>query len=377
MLQGPPPIITYKPGQTVRLRCLAKGYPTYEWYVNDVHIRPSAQYSVVETPRGASVLAIQTMHNDQPCSVQCWCKNRAGTSFSNATLLRPAVLRHADSVGQTGEIAQSVYEGRPLILPCAHATSVPRAVVTWYTVTCHRCVNPKRRHIRTSRRIAIDDNGGLVFANVQLSDAQKDRMYKCDIYNTVLRESIGGSYRLSLNTTTGNKKLKFYLHELRFADIRYEDEGYYQCRAYNRLGRSRPAVIFLSVQSLPTVIHRPINVNITPEGTAVFLCSGRANPAAKTVWYINGRRLRDVFVSSTTNGSVAVAEHGATIFVRHNLPTTTSTPHSMTEPATTNGTLGQPVAPVWTTDIPPDKEAAIKFIRDYSLPGLGKQEGLS
>ena len=49
-------------------------------------------------------------------------------------------------------------------------------------------------YITTIINVLCFSTGGLVFANVQLSDAQKGRMYKCDIYNTVLRESIGGSY---------------------------------------------------------------------------------------------------------------------------------------------------------------------------------------
>jgi len=62
----------------------------YEWYADDVRIQASDKYDVVDTARGASVLTIRTDHIDQSTNVQCWCRNEAGTAFSNVTTLRPA-----------------------------------------------------------------------------------------------------------------------------------------------------------------------------------------------------------------------------------------------------------------------------------------------
>jgi len=48
--------------------------------------------------------------------------------------------------------------------------------------------------ITAGKHVLCSLPGGLVFAHVQMSDAQNGQLYKCDMYNSVLRESIGGSY---------------------------------------------------------------------------------------------------------------------------------------------------------------------------------------
>ena len=54
-----------------------------------------------------------------------------------------------------------VMEGDPVMLPCNHVISIPKATFTWYTVSCLIGCHDNRL-VETNDRITMDENGTLL-----------------------------------------------------------------------------------------------------------------------------------------------------------------------------------------------------------------------
>lgn len=354
-----PPTITKSPVKykvfrfedEITLECEASGSPApqYEWFKNDVVLSiPGISGNLHQVKEGT--LRIKPATSLDEGYYQCKAFNQYGTSVSNVSYLRRAVLEHF--TGSTGETFESgfIEEGQPFSFDCNKAKVFPRPLFSWALAKKEVDAGPQDGSqgtvIPTSKRIQVDEHGNLHFAYVIKADAPKDLVYKCNMYNPHLDVMMGGSYsRLKVKSSTKPGKLDSqpikgfssnspvvalegknvsircffsgypepeiswtrhgrpiaserhvigsYNTDLTIRKVNRSDGGSYVCSATNPSG-SNSASIVVEVQAAP-VFHsmrdQPHNRNVTEGNDVTIYCRAYADPSASVVWYRNGKEI--------------------------------------------------------------------------------------
>jgi hypothetical protein len=339
--EGPERYYIFQTDATVILPCKASGIPvpTYTWTKNDHDLDKNIN-NIIWTP-GEGTIKIVNAGSLDVGEYRCFASNQWGTAMSVKAELERATLGtypvQAPIKPYNGD------PGGPMKLTCDSIKSVPTPGYSWVIYEEAKGKEDPGKAVQRSKRVQMDDEGHLYFANLQSQDAEPGYIYKCNVYNPELQLTLGGSFsRITLSGGTGGfspplvqtktptpyialrgkeAKLKcifsgnptpniswkrqgaslpfgrYFIEDegttLKITDVEQGDEGRYLCDAENAQGQ-RTQEIDMKVEAEPVFVRdqdKPMSLNITEGGTAVFTCRADAIPAAVSQWYINGEKL--------------------------------------------------------------------------------------
>jgi receptor-type tyrosine-protein phosphatase zeta len=320
------------------LPCKASGepQPVYKWYVNgkEVNVNLGNIHMSPDPKDGSLTINPAVVLNEG--FYQCKASNPYGLSMSNVARLQQAALLMIPS---TDVRTYPVTEGESLQIQCnPPQSSVPKPSFSWATVKDTVDASPKK--YETNKRVQMHMDGHLLFAYIEKEDDQNGKLFKCNAFNAYTDTLAGGSYSQIIvkpNANAPNKEpsimyatpdgtvallggnliLKCFFGakpaakmswkklganpaiapgryefqedetEVHIRDIRWDDEGSYECQGHNSQGSSKHH-IYIQVHSVPSFIERPQNSNATEDDDKVFTCKADGVPPPNIQWYING-----------------------------------------------------------------------------------------
>ncbi|KAL5013687.1 hypothetical protein ScPMuIL_007957 [Solemya velum] len=327
----------FKPGDSIVLDCNADGYPApqYSWKKNDMVLDTSGFESRIWMATETGRLSITNLKHEDGGFYQCLAENQYGVSISNITFIQAAFFRDPASY------PDMIYEpklGDSFVLQCLAASSYPPPDISWVRESLGN-LTP----VRYDNRVTIGQDGNLIITNIVEEDRQDDRPYICKQENRYLQKTVHGRRNyirpvLGLEKTRpvtllsrsqsvvlgllgevfrmkcvfgGNptpdvswEKLngnfserhhfESYGQELVISDLLFSDAGDYECRGFNLQSVSVSSRISLTVESRPSWVQQPHDIQSVPGATVTFICQAGGTPSPQIVWFINGVRLEDV-----------------------------------------------------------------------------------
>ncbi|ELU03425.1 hypothetical protein CAPTEDRAFT_124498, partial [Capitella teleta] len=342
---NPDTVIVYMSGELVVLTCEAEGtpQPAIRWNHNNAPLDENRANIIRPDESKGTIVIEQATALDQGL-YQCIAENQYGKAVSDITTLRRATM---GSIPPKEEQIYTKDQGSALKIPCEAIKCFPPCVYDWALVQDRFDQNPTR--VVRDDRVHIDFDGNLYFANLEQSDQQGGKVYKCIVFNPYLDISTEGSYSVvNVNPAeaipvapvvayqtpastvglvgeaitlkcvfSGNPTPKISWKrrngqalpvdriefsnsnsELEFFYLTSDDEGEYVCTALNTAGSSE-VIISLDIQAKPAFADfngAPgylTNVNVTEEDTVRLHCNADGEPSVALQWFINGEPFRE------------------------------------------------------------------------------------
>ncbi|XP_037629580.1 neural cell adhesion molecule L1.1-like isoform X2 [Sebastes umbrosus] len=334
-----PPILTELPEsytafsqEDISLPCEASGNPTptFRW-VKDGEVFRSER-------KGSGTLRAQ---ENEPLDsyeghYRCYASNTLGTAMTK--IIKVIVEAQPVLLKQQRDIEEA-FEGDSIILPCnpPHSSTPPH--IHW--------MDKGMMHIKENERVMVGLDGKLYFSNLLKTDSRDD--YICNAQYaaamTILSSTavtltvkpsndvahgrkphlfhptsshtskivlMGESVTLecipkglptpkvewkkkdgSLDETSGKVVSESHGRWLRFDSITQNDDGEYECRAYNEIG-STSHPFTLTVDAAPYWVKQPPNLLYSPGETVRLDCQAEGIPTPTITWSINGQPVSEV-----------------------------------------------------------------------------------
>ncbi|XP_076102327.1 neuroglian-like isoform X2 [Mytilus galloprovincialis] len=331
--------IYFKVEEKIRIRCNASGRPDvkYKWTKDNLDFDTESPRVSVENGKGT--LRITNASKADNGIYQCFATNTKGTALSKKANVVMTINDVFKSVIRPER--RDVNEGMPLSLKCKQPHVVPKPNVYWTFVEEYSTAQPPI--IPNDKRVAIDYEGTLHFANVKKSDVKGEGKFVCNMHNGVYRTSSEGEDKIvniiSSESVNGvsllwrsdasvlglkngkakfmcifagkatpdivwkrkggiklNSRMKVSEHgqELIIEDLEFADKGEYECSATNDVTSTPVVATFtLQVEARPYFVKEPIDVTIGVEENAEFFCMVEGIPAPDVNWFINGQPIND------------------------------------------------------------------------------------
>ncbi|XP_041801326.1 neural cell adhesion molecule L1-like [Chelmon rostratus] len=332
-----PPVLTEMPTsytafspEDINLPCEASGNPTpiFRWVKDGKAF--GSQHA------GSGTLRAE---EDEPLTsyeglYRCYASNTLGTAMTQTIQViveaQPVLLKQQ-------KVRKAAFEGDSIVLLCNPPESSTPPHIHW--------MDKKMVHIKQSDRVMVGLDGNLYFSNLLKSDSRDD--YICNAQysaaRTILPESAvtltvkpsndfingrkphffrpSGSHSSvlalrehsvileciprglptpkvewkkkdgSLDETTG--QLDSHGRWLRFDSITLEDDGEYECRAFNDHG-SVTHSFTVTVEAAPYWVKEPQNLLYAPGETVRLDCQAEGIPTPVITWSINGQTVTEV-----------------------------------------------------------------------------------
>lgn len=335
-----PKDVILKAGVPTVLPCVAFGVPAvdrYEWTKNGLPLDLNNPNIVRDQNVGTITITVQDARDEG--YYRCLATNTWGKAVSDNSV---AVLAMINPLPQVPSHVTTATEGDPLQLPCTQTKSAPNITYFWSTVGSTN--DPKDVLISISSRISISDMGGLYFAYTIPEDNQNNRIYKCNLKNSELDVTMGGSYTtLKINsrpidsvavvqkyvsplllTAIKGKSFSFrcifsgkpsptiswqrqsgtwdasryeqkdFDTRLNIKQVAESDADTYICKGSNSAGSDVSYSMTLAVKVIPEFQDNdmPKDVNATEGGSVSISCRTYAVPQATVQWFKNGEPLQ-------------------------------------------------------------------------------------
>uniref|UniRef100_A0A673A4Y5 Neural cell adhesion molecule L1.1 n=1 Tax=Sphaeramia orbicularis TaxID=375764 RepID=A0A673A4Y5_9TELE len=260
---------------------------------------------------------------------RCYASNTLGTAMTRVIQVivesQPVLLKQQ-------KVHKRAYEGESIILSCNPPESSTPPLIHW--------MDKKMVHIRQSERVIVGLDGNLYFANLLKTDSRDD--YICNAQyaaaRTVLPESAVTLTVMPSNDVLHGKKPHLFhptgLHSsvmalkgdsvtlecipkglptpkvewkkkdgkldetsgqvdnhgrwLYFDSITQNDDGEYECRAFNSHGSTSHS-FSVSVEASPYWVKEPQNLLYSPGETVRLDCQAEGIPTPTVTWSMNGQ----------------------------------------------------------------------------------------
>ncbi|XP_068601882.1 neural cell adhesion molecule L1.1-like [Brachionichthys hirsutus] len=332
-----PPVLTELPSsytafsrEDFYLPCEASGSPTptFRW------VKDGETFGSVRTGSGTLYAEEEELFKFYEGHYRCYASNDLGTAMTQTVKIvveaQPVLLKQQKE-------RKRAYEGESFILSCSPPESSTPPHIHW--------MDKKMVHIKQNDRVMVGLDGKLYFSNLLKSDSRDD--YICNAqYSaamTILSEAAvtltvlpsndvahgrkphlfrpSGTHSSvlalrdhpvilecipkglptprvewkkkdgSLDDTSG--QLENYNRWLSFSDIALEDDGEYECRAFNIHGSATHS-FSVTVEAAPYWVKRPDNLLYTPGETVRLDCQAEGIPTPNVIWSINGQDVTEV-----------------------------------------------------------------------------------
>ncbi|XP_026189309.1 neural cell adhesion molecule L1.1-like isoform X2 [Mastacembelus armatus] len=271
--------------------------------------------------------------NSYEGSYRCYASNTLGTAMTQTVKVivesQPVLLKQQ-------KIYKTAYEGNSMILSCNPPESSTLPHIHW--------MDKKMVHIKQSDRVMVGLDGKLYFSNLIKSDSRDD--YICNAQyaaaRTILPETAVNLTVMPSNDVHGKKphllhpsgshtpvlslkghsvtlecipkglptpkvewkKMDGSLHEtsgeldnydrwLHFDSISENDDGEYECKAFNSHGFTTHSFT-VTVEAAPYWVKEPQSLLYAPGETVRLDCQAEGIPTPTITWSINGQLITEV-----------------------------------------------------------------------------------
>ncbi|KAM8755112.1 neural cell adhesion molecule L1.1-like isoform 2-T2 [Acanthopagrus schlegelii] len=332
-----PPVLTEWPTsftafsrEDIYLPCEASGNPTptYRWVKDGEEFGPERKGSgTLRADDNATLNLYEGRY-------RCYASNTLGTAVTQTVKVivesQPVLLKQQKQ-------HKKAYEGESMILSCNPPESSTPPHIHW--------MDKKMVHIKQNDRVMVGLDGNLYFSNLLKSDSRDD--YICNAQyaaaRTILPETAVRLTVMSSNDVGQGKKPHFFhpstTHSsvpalrgesitleclpkglptpkvewkkkdgslddtsgqqqmsnrwLHFDAITLEDDGEYECRAFNIHGSTTHSFT-VSVEAAPYWVKEPANLLYSPGETVRLECQAEGIPTPTVTWSINGEAVTGV-----------------------------------------------------------------------------------
>ncbi|XP_044208310.1 neural cell adhesion molecule L1.1-like isoform X1 [Thunnus albacares] len=327
--------------EDIYLPCEASGNPTptFRW-VKDGEVFRSEQ-------RGSGTLRAD---EDEPLEsyqghYRCYASNSLGTAMTQTIQVivepQPVLLKQQ-------KVTKRAFEGDSIVLTCNPPESSTPPHIHW--------MDKRMVHIKQSNRVMVGLDGKLYFSNVVKSDSRDD--YICNAQYSAARTilpdtAVTLTVMPSNDVSHGRKPQLFNLKQhssmtvlqgqsmtlecipagvptpkvewikkdghlddtsaqleshnrwLHFDSITQDDDGEYECKAFNTHGSDSHSFT-VTVEAAPYWVKQPQNLLYAPGETVRLDCQAEGIPTPSITWSINGQSLTEVDDDPrrTVNGGV-------------------------------------------------------------------------
>ncbi|XP_059188930.1 neural cell adhesion molecule L1.1-like isoform X2 [Centropristis striata] len=334
-----PPILTDMPHsytafshEDIDLPCEASGNPTptFRW------VKDGEAFSSERKGTGTLRAEEEEPLESYAGYYRCYASNDLGTAMTQTIQVivepQPVLLKQQ-------KVHKRAYAGESMILSCNPPQSSTPPHIHW--------MDKKMVHIKQSDRVMVGLDGNLYFSNLLKSDTRDD--YICNAQYAAARTILPDTaVRLTVmpsnDVTQGRKPHLFHpagthtsvlaLREtsiilecipkglptpkvewkkkdgnlddtsgqldandrwLRFDSITQNDDGEYECRAFNLHGSTAHSFT-LTVEAVPYWVKEPENLQYSPGETVRLDCQAEGIPTPTITWSINGQPVSEVDV---------------------------------------------------------------------------------
>ncbi|XP_033745702.1 neuroglian-like [Pecten maximus] len=341
-VQGDRVLVYFKEGDTITLFCQANGLPIpeYTWTKNGKeidfdaveYISPVTNITRIVAEVFGGSLTIEETSDYDVGIYQCSAHNKLGRSLSKKVQMIKAINEPFPSVTVPKRV--NVVIGNSVTLTCNPPLSIPKAIVYWTDTNDPSSAGSR---IKLDDRVVMDYSGNLHFANVIPSDNRSGEPYVCNAWQkSVFRSFLQGDDKIiqtkgsmgkfpvsvmwnSNKTVTGllGETAKFMCifagnptpnitwkhrgiplaktgHELVIKNLKYSDQGDYECKGQNKLSKGITVTFSLTVQSKPSWATAPVNQDVGVTEDATFQCIPQGLPKPTVQWFINGKPISEV-----------------------------------------------------------------------------------
>lgn len=334
-----PPVLTEMPvsytafsREDIYLPCEASGNPTpiFRWVKDGEAFRSERKAS------GTLQIKEEEPLDSYEGYYRCYASNALGTAMTQTIQViveaQPVLLKQQ-------KVHKRASEGESIILSCNPPQSSTPPHIHW--------MDKKMVHIKESDRVMVGLDGNLYFANLLKSDSRDD--YICNaqyaaamtvLPNTAVTLTVMPSNDVtqsrkphlfrpigshtsvlalrkhsvilecipkglptpkvewkkkdgSLEETSGKSDTDSHDRWLRFDSITQNDDGEYECRAFNIHGSTSHSFT-LTVEAHPYWVKEPQNLLYSPGETVRLDCQAEGIPTPIITWSINGEPLSEV-----------------------------------------------------------------------------------
>nr|XP_046252346.1 neural cell adhesion molecule L1.1-like isoform X3 [Scatophagus argus] len=332
-----PPVLTEMPTsytafsqEDIYLPCEASGNPTptFRWVKDGEAFGSERQGS--GTLRAEDEVPLMSYEGHY----RCYASNTLGTAVTRSVQViveaQPVLLKQQ-------KIRKTAHEGESFVLSCNPPESSTPPLIHW--------MDKKMVHITQNDRVVVGLDGSLFFSNLWKNDSRND--YICNAQysaaRTILPETAVSLTVLPSNDVVHGRKPHFFrpagphssvlalrghsitlecvpkglptpemewkkkdgsLAEssgkpenhnrwLHFDSITLEDDGEYECRAFNSHGSATHSFT-VAVEAAPYWVKEPANLLYSPGETVRLDCQAEGIPTPIVTWSINGQPLAEV-----------------------------------------------------------------------------------
>ncbi|XP_066933586.1 peroxidasin-like [Clytia hemisphaerica] len=322
-------------GRTVDIDCQAEGNPTpvITWFKDGASIPSNVKHTVHN-----GTLTIENFSQDAVGFYQCNIENVIGKSSSGA----PIVLVSANVVPSLTEKPSNIDAVvQSIALFSCRASGSPRPSLTWLR---------QGQVISPTRRFKLSHTGDLEIREIRLSDAG---LYTCRASNGL--GSVSNTARLTVRApprftltpfnqaglagtniglscrATGyptpvvtwqkngarlpsdGRHVILPSGQLRISRARKEDEGQYECSAFNVIGVvSTTANLTIKAIVPPKIVSQPSDTTVQSGNTIAFRCRATGDPKPIISWKRNDVQITDGrrFRINPNDGSIEIKDIG-------------------------------------------------------------------
>ncbi|XP_076022199.1 neural cell adhesion molecule L1.1-like [Genypterus blacodes] len=344
-----PPVLTKTPTsftafslEDISLFCQASGNPapTYRWVKDD--------QAFGEELQGSGVLRGEEPIESYQGNYRCYASNILGTAMTQVVQI---IIESQPVLPKQQRLMKEAHEGESIILPCNPPHSSTPPAIHW--------MDKALVHITQSDRVTVGLDGNLYFANLIKNDSRDD--YNCNAAyvdaRTILPASTISLEVAATNDVIGGRKPHLFHptgshtpvlafrtrkvvleclakglptpqiewrkkdsnldetsgqvhnhgHWLHFNRITLNDDGEYECRAFNIHGSTTHSFT-VSVEAEPYWVKEPKNQLYAPGETVRLECQAEGIPTPAITWSINGQPLAgvDEDLRRSMSGSVLI-----------------------------------------------------------------------
>ncbi|TDH11103.1 hypothetical protein EPR50_G00082370 [Perca flavescens] len=332
-----PPVLTQKPvsltafsTEDINLPCEASGNPTptFRW------VKDGEAFGSERTGSGTLRAEDEVPLSSYEGLYRCYTSNSLGTAVTQSIQV---IVEAQPVLPKQQKVHKSGKEGESMMLTCNPPESSTPPSIHW--------MDKWMVHIKQSDRVMVGLNGNLYFSNLLKTDSRDDYICNAQYFaartilpDTAVRLTVlpsndvvhgrkphlfhpAGSHT-SLLALRGHSVIlecipkglptpkvewtkkdgrleetssqeDHYGRRLRFDNITEEDDGEYECRAFNDHG-STSHRFMLSVEASPYWVKQPENLLYSPGETVRLDCQADGIPTPSITWSINGQPVTEV-----------------------------------------------------------------------------------